>query len=102
MFRDVAICRVIDMLRLFGFLDCFYLMALEKRGNNFYYYEKIREGDKVRSVYSGKGETAYFLDLMRQWKNDEKHGKNTETETNKKRIRNERIKNEHRKNIERT
>jgi hypothetical protein len=36
-------------------------MALEWRGNNLYYYEKERDGDRVRSVYSGKGEIAYLI-----------------------------------------
>lgn len=47
-------------------------MALEWRGTNLYYYEKERDGDKVRSVYSGKGEMAYLLNQMRLWRNQEK------------------------------
>ena len=46
-------------------------MALERRGNNHYFYEKERIGGKVRSVYSGKGETAFLLNQMRLWKKDE-------------------------------
>lgn len=71
-------------------------MALEKRGKNFYYYEKIREGDKVRSVYSGKGETALLLDIMRQWKNDEIKGKNKERKIENTEKYKERIKKEYR------
>ena len=36
-------------------------MALELRGNSLYYYTKEREGDKVRSVYYGKGERAFLF-----------------------------------------
>lgn len=46
-------------------------MALEWRGNNLYYYEKERIGDKVRSVYAGNGETALLLNQMRLWKKKE-------------------------------
>ena len=47
-------------------------MGLEWRGTNLYYYEKERNGDKVRSVYSGKGEMAYLLHQMNLWKKREK------------------------------
>jgi hypothetical protein len=48
-------------------------MALELRGNDHYYYEKERDGDKVRSVYAGKGEIAYLLNQMRLLKKDEEN-----------------------------
>ena len=58
-------------------------MGIERRGNNLYFYDKERNGDKVRSVYSGKGETALILNQMRLWKKDEedyeKQRKNSET-----------------------
>lgn len=47
-------------------------MALEWRGNNLYFYEKERNGDKVRSVYSGKGEIAYLLHQLNLGKKLEK------------------------------
>ncbi|MCD9187267.1 MAG: hypothetical protein LUM44_12605 [Pyrinomonadaceae bacterium] len=43
-------------------------MGLEKRGNNYYYYQKERIGDKVRSVYAGKGDIA----LMLHWLNEDR------------------------------
>lgn len=43
-------------------------MGLERRGNNYYYYEKERDGEKVRSVYSGKGETALLFDNLYRWR----------------------------------
>src|ERR671912_892600 len=33
-------------------------MALEKRDGNLYYYQSVRDGDKVRKVYWGSGELA--------------------------------------------
>jgi hypothetical protein len=36
-------------------------MAWEKRSNNKYYYRKIRDGDKVSSVYLGKSLLTYKL-----------------------------------------
>jgi hypothetical protein len=39
-------------------------MGLERRGNNFYYYEKRREGNRVVSVYCGKGEIAKIQDQL--------------------------------------
>jgi len=57
-------------------------MGLEIRGNSHYYYEKERNGDKVRSVYAGKGETALILNQMRLWKkledDEEKQRKSSE------------------------
>ena len=47
-------------------------MALELRGNNLYYYSKEREGAKVRSAYSGKGEFALLLHQLSLLKNEEK------------------------------
>ena len=45
-------------------------MALEKRGNNYYYYKKEREGKCVVSSYVGKGEIAVLIaeydDIERQ------------------------------------
>ena len=58
-------------------------MGLERRGNSHYFYEKERNGDKVRSVYAGKGRTAYLLNQMRLLKKEEdayeKQRKNSET-----------------------
>lgn len=55
-------------------------MALERHGNNLYFYEKERSGDRVRSVYAGKGETALLLNQMRllkkQEEDEEKQRKN--------------------------
>lgn len=39
-------------------------MALEKRGNNIYYYKKEREGKRVVSKYYGKGELASLIAQM--------------------------------------
>ena len=50
-------------------------MALELRGNSYYFYEKERNGDKVRSVYRGKGEIAYLLNQMRLLMKDEESAK---------------------------
>ena len=36
-------------------------MAWEKRNKNKYYYRKVRDGDKVSSVYFGKDILAYKL-----------------------------------------
>lgn len=47
-------------------------MALEWRGNGVYFYEKERNGGKVRSVYAGSGETALLLNQMHLWKKEEK------------------------------
>ena len=33
-------------------------MALEKRDGNLYYYQSVRDGEKVRKVYWGSGELA--------------------------------------------
>ena len=46
-------------------------MGLERRGNNYYYYEKERDGDNVRSRYSGKGEIAYLLHQMTLFRKEE-------------------------------
>jgi hypothetical protein len=66
-------------------LSGFYqVMALEWRGNNLYYYEKERNGDRVRSVYAGKGETAdlfHSLNLLKKREeNETKEGKHREKE----------------------
>lgn len=47
-------------------------MALEWRGNNLYFYDKERDGGKVRSVYAGKGETALLFHWMREDRKREK------------------------------
>ena len=39
-------------------------MALEKRGENYYYYKKEREGNRVVSTYYGKGELASIFAQM--------------------------------------
>lgn len=36
-------------------------MAWEKRGNRKYYYRKIREDGRVRSIYWGRGDNANFM-----------------------------------------
>lgn len=58
-------------------------MGLERRGNNYYYYEKERIGGKVRSVYSASGETALMFHWLRedrkQEKEYEKQRKSSET-----------------------
>jgi hypothetical protein len=44
-------------------------MGLEQRGNNRFYYEKVRRGSRVVSVYAGKGEIAFLrhqLDLLKR------------------------------------
>lgn len=46
-------------------------MGLERRGNNLYMYTKERRGDRVVSVYSGKGEFAYLLNLLKQERKEE-------------------------------
>ena len=33
-------------------------MSLERRGGNLFYYRSVRDGEKVRKVYVGAGETA--------------------------------------------
>lgn len=44
---------------------------MERRGNNYYYYEKERDREKVSSRYSGKGEIAYLLHQMTLLRKDE-------------------------------
>lgn len=39
-------------------------MGLERRGNNYYYYEKKRIGDRVRTVYVASGQTALIFDAL--------------------------------------
>jgi hypothetical protein len=46
-------------------------MALEKRGNGYYYYEKKRIGNRVISPYSGGGEIARFMQLLDQRNREE-------------------------------
>jgi hypothetical protein len=44
-------------------------MALEKRGDNLYYYRSVRNGEKVRKVYVGSGELARIAhegDILRR------------------------------------
>lgn len=36
-------------------------MGWEKRGNNLYYYQKIRDGGRVVSVYVGRGKQAEMI-----------------------------------------
>lgn len=36
-------------------------MALERRGNGFYFYRKERHGQRVSSVYEGRGELAELI-----------------------------------------
>lgn len=46
-------------------------MALERRGNGYYYYEKKRIGNRVVSVYSGGGEYARIMQILNQDRQDE-------------------------------
>jgi hypothetical protein len=46
-------------------------MGLERRGNNYYFYEKERDGGKVRSRYVGMGETAHLINQLNLLKKDE-------------------------------
>ncbi len=39
-------------------------MALERRGNGYYYYKKEREGNRVVSRYVGGGSTANLFSTM--------------------------------------
>lgn len=39
-------------------------MAFETRKNGSYYYRKERDGERVRSVYVGSGETAMLIALL--------------------------------------
>ncbi len=39
-------------------------MAWETRGNNSYLYQKERNGEKVKSVYVGRGEVAFLIDEL--------------------------------------
>ncbi len=41
-------------------------MAWEKRGNNFYLYEKVWIGGKVKSLYLGRSDAAVYLDRLEQ------------------------------------
>lgn len=36
-------------------------MGWEQRGNNQYYYRKLRDGSSVKSLYVGRGEIAYMV-----------------------------------------
>jgi hypothetical protein len=36
-------------------------MGWEQRGNNRYYYRKVRDGSRVKSVHVGRGEIAYMV-----------------------------------------
>lgn len=38
-----------------------FYMGWEKRGNKFYYYEKVRVDNKIKSVYFGNGELAQLI-----------------------------------------
>lgn len=46
-------------------------MALERRGNGYYYYEKKRIGNRVVSIYSGGGEMAWIRQILNQDRQDE-------------------------------
>lgn len=50
-------------------------MALEKRGENFYYYKKERERNRVVSKYYGTGELASLIAQMDEIERDEKQCK---------------------------
>lgn len=39
-------------------------MAWENRHGRLFYYRKVREGKRVRSIYMGKGENAYLCSEM--------------------------------------
>ena len=36
-------------------------MGWEQRGNNLYYYRKVRVGSRVKSTYVGRGEIAHLI-----------------------------------------
>lgn len=46
-------------------------MAVERRGNNLYYYHKRREGDRVVSEYAGKGEVVDFWQYIAESRQQE-------------------------------
>jgi len=46
-------------------------MALERRGNRYYFYEKKRIGNRVVSIYSGGGEMAWIRQILNQDRQDE-------------------------------
>ncbi len=48
-------------------------MALEKRGGNYYYYKKERDGNRVISKYYGKGELASLVAQMDEIEREKKH-----------------------------
>jgi hypothetical protein len=52
-------------------------MAIESRGGRSYYYRKVREGGRVRSIYIGNGEPA---DLMQQMDQIERQVRQDERE----------------------
>ena len=56
-------------------------MALEKRGGNYYYYKKERDGNRVISKYYGKGELA---NLIAQFDEIERHEKAEKAEIQRK------------------
>jgi hypothetical protein len=47
-------------------------MAVERRGNNLYYYAKRREGERVVSEYVGKGETVDFWSYIAESRKQER------------------------------
>lgn len=59
-------------------------MALEKRGGNYYYYKKEREGNRVISKYYGKSDLASLVSLMDDLERD---AKEYETEKHKENVR---------------
>jgi len=58
-------------------------MGLERRGNGIYYYRKERRGDRVVSVYQGKGEMAHLMHAWDQIKRQEADGARYELENAK-------------------
>ncbi len=47
-------------------------MAVEKRGENYYYYKKEREGNRVVLKYYGKGEIASLIAALDEIERQEK------------------------------
>ena len=46
-------------------------MGLERRGNNYYFYEKKRIGNRVVSVYSGGREIGRLMHLLDRQRQDD-------------------------------
>lgn len=53
-------------------------MGWEKRGNREYYYRKVREGSRVRSVYVGRGELAQLTAALIAMQREDRSNQNQE------------------------